>query len=437
MSSNNIELKVLCPGCFEASTGGLLCSACDMPCVYDDPLSIGTRLKEECYCLGRVLGRGGFGITYIAWDLKENRRVAIKEYLPQDFGSRLQNKKAVHPKSGSSVEPFEDGKKKFIEEAKKLWSLRLPDGSLHSCIVEVYECFSEHATGTAYLVMEYLGDCTFEQHLRSQPNNRVSYEMALNILGPVMDGLHFIHKNDLFHRDVSPENICITPAGTVKLIDFGAAKFAMKAAEPTRTRSIPIREGYSPLEQYGTTGYGAWTDVYALGATFYRAITGAPPPPSPDRQLVINEHGPDLLVLSSSCGVSLPRKAEAAINKALEVKSSNRYNTIREFQSDLPGFGVPAQDEAASNKALKVKPSNRYNTIRKFQSDLQQVRFPRQPLWVWSLIVCLVVGFLLCCGKAWNNLSSDVESAFLFFVLGLILMFWLYRLILWRKAPSS
>jgi serine/threonine protein kinase len=379
-------------------------------------------LNNDSYRIGHLLGRGGFGITYLAWDFKNNQKVAIKEYLPKDFARRSRNHKIQYT-SSTVIQPFENGRTRFIEEATTLWTMRLPGGGRHECIVEVHDCFPEH--GTAYLVMEYLGHWTFEAYLNAQPanTNRIPYEDARRILDPIMDGLRFVHQFGLFHRDVAADNICITPARTVKLIDFGSAKFAVKYDEPTRTHSITVKDGYSPVELYGSTGHGPWTDVYALGATLYKAVAGFLPPPATDRQSALNDQNPDPIVPPGLSGVSLPPGAEQAILKALAVRPRDRFQTIGEFQTALPA-GRDSIGNSQSLRELQPPPAAPKGPGR-----------PRWPLWFVLIAACLVVGIVSCLAAVVVFIRDDVLASVLFALLVPILVLWGRWLILRRRAP--
>jgi serine/threonine protein kinase len=277
-----------------------------------------TVLKER-YVLGRVLGHGGFGITYLAFDLIASQKLAIKEYFPAEIATRDEGG-MVTPLSVRIRSDFEYGVVKFVEEAEAL--ARFKD---HPAIVSMLDFF--RANGTAYIVTAYIEGGTLREHL-FQKAGKISFTEALGILGPVMGALEDLHKVGMLHRDISPDNIFLEEDGGVRILDFGAARYAM--GEQSRSLSLVLKPGYAPEEQYRSRGkQGPWTDIYALGATFYRSIAGRVPPEAPDRMHL------DDLVPPSQLGVDIPPRSEAALLKALAVKAENRYNTVAEFRHNI------------------------------------------------------------------------------------------------------
>ncbi len=300
----------VCPHC-----GWVTGTAAEAP----QHLPPGTILHEK-YLLGRVLGHGGFGITYLAWDLNLDMKLAIKEYMPRDFATRSTGHTMVSVFSGSLNSHFEHGLNKFLDEAKTLAQY-----NNHPGIVGVRDFFREN--GTAYLVMYYLEGVDFKQYLEMQ-GGKVPYQTALMIMMPVMDALREVHRSETLHRDISPDNIYITAEGQVKVLDFGAARHAI--TEFSKSISVILKPGYAPEEQYRSKGkQGPWTDVYATAATFYRAIAGHVPPESLDR---LEE---DAIIPPSKLGVDIPAKAEDALMKALSVKAADRFQSMDEFQQEL------------------------------------------------------------------------------------------------------
>ena len=275
------------------------------------------------YLVGRGLGHGGFGTTYIARDQVLGIKLAIKEYLPQDCASRAPGSNMVVPFSGDGAKRFADGLESFLQEARTLARF---DGSPN--IVGVRDFFTEN--GTAYLVMNYLEGITLKQYLVRSGGKPVPFEKMLGILLPVMDALRTVHAAGLLHRDVSPDNIFLTTSGQVTLIDFGAARQSMNLNVQQQSVSVILKPGYAPEEQYRSHGrQGPWTDIYALGATMYRTLTGRIPPEALDRL----EN--DTLVPPSKLGIRIPAYAEAAILRAMAVHAENRFQTVDEFRAAL------------------------------------------------------------------------------------------------------
>lgn len=313
----------LCMGCMGDRGAGSVCPACSHvegrgP---DTPLYLPPRtLLREQYLIGRVLGHGGFGVTYLGWDLNLNLKLAIKEYLPSDLATRSTSSPTVTPYSGESKQYFEYGLGKFLDEGRALARFQN-----HPGVVSVLNFFRDNGTG--YLVMSFVEGMTFKEYLE-RSGGRVPYTTALPILTAVMDALRAVHEAGMLHRDISPDNIFITDQRQVKLLDFGAARNSV--GEQSKSLSVILKPGYAPEEQYRTKGkQGAWTDVYALGATFYRALTGEVPPESLDRL------ERDELVPPSQLGIPLPAAAEAALLKALSVRATQRYQNMRELQDAL------------------------------------------------------------------------------------------------------
>ena len=232
---------------------------------YDETsLPIGTLLADE-YRIDGILGSGGFGITYRAHDVKLDIDVAIKEYFPRDFASRS-NTVTVRPRSRGEKEPFQWGLSQFIDEARRLARLQHPN------IVRCMRYFEANDTG--YFVMTFEEGQTLEKYFAKPPQQA---ELD-TLLVPLLNALEALHAAGIYHRDISPDNILIRDDGTPVLIDFGASRQAM--ARRTQTVAAIVKPGYSPIEQYDreTGQQGAWSDVYALGATLYSIIAGGPPP---------------------------------------------------------------------------------------------------------------------------------------------------------------
>nr|WP_321397078.1 DUF805 domain-containing protein [uncultured Desulfobacter sp.] len=282
-------------------------------------LAQGSVLNQK-YLIGRVLGHGGFGITYLAQDLVLNIDLCIKEYFPTNLATRAQDRSGISVLTGENREHFQYGLEKFLDEARVMARF---EG--HPGIVSVKDFFQENST--AYLVMHYLEGMTFKEYLKSH-GEKIDYGRALRILIPVMDALQEVHKTGMLHRDISPGNIYITTDGRVKLLDFGAARYFM--GKHSKNLSVILKPGFAPEEQYRNNGkQGPWTDIYALGATFYRAITGVMPPEA------LNRMDEDTLGPPSRMGVKIPSRAEQALMKALAVKAPDRFLEMEEFQQAI------------------------------------------------------------------------------------------------------
>lgn len=269
-----MNVETICVGCMDNDTGDPVCPKCGSPFDLLPKNSLQMRprtMLRDQYLVGRALGHGGFGITYLAWDTGLESRLAVKEYMPNGVAGRASGDTKVLAYSDQTKQEFEWGLDRFLDEARTLKKF-----SSHAGIVSVDTVFREN--GTAYLVMEYLDGWTLEDFLRKR-DGKVTFETALRLMMPVMDALSAVHAEGILHRDISPDNIYLTRAGKVKLIDFGAARNAL--SQKSRNLSIILKEGYAPEEQYRASGVqGPWTDVYATAATFYHCITGQIPQPA-------------------------------------------------------------------------------------------------------------------------------------------------------------
>ncbi len=312
-----------CYGCFRERAGAF-CPYCGYnPDTADHPylaLPLGTLLNGR-YVTGKALGMGGFGITYLGYDTTLDIKVAIKEYLPSGLAVREADGYSLSLLSKSGEESYLEGAERFLDEARILAKLRhIPN------IVTVQNYFREN--NTAYFVMDYVEGVSLKEYL-NQKGGRISFAEAQAFLLPIGEALFRVHGEGLLHRDISPDNIYITSSGESRLLDFGAARFALGS---DKSISVILKKGFAPEEQYRTRGnQGPWTDVYALGATLYTCLTGTLPPDSIDR---LHE---DALLPPSALGVFLPAYAEQALLKALAVKAENRFQTMGEFTRALGG----------------------------------------------------------------------------------------------------
>ena len=338
----------LCMGCMEQRGNAQVCPSCgwEEGKPSDSTLSLTPRTRiNEQYIVGRVLGYGGFGITYLAWDMNLGIKVALKEYLPSTLASRHPGSQCVTAYNGEARELFDYGLEKFIEEAKSL--ARFQD---HPGVVSVMNFFRANSTG--YIVMTYVEGVTLKDYLATN-GGKVPFDKACSILMPVMDALRAVHAAGMLHRDISPDNIYLTCSNQVKLLDFGAARYAV--GEHSQNLSVILKPGYAPEEQYRSRGnQGPWTDVYALGATMYRAITGEVPPDALDR-LEKDEIAPP-----SRLGATLPHAAETALMKALMVKATARFRDVATFQNAIAletdlirGWNTRQEELLKAQEALK------------------------------------------------------------------------------------
>ena len=270
------------------------------------------------YIVGRVLGAGGFGITYIGYDLKLDGRVAIKEYYPSGAANRSVSL-TVYPTAEGNGNPFETGKERFLKEARVLSGF-VEDSS----IVTLRDYFEEN--GTAYIVMEYLdGEDLSHYAVR---HGKFTFDEALDLLEPAMLALDKVHKKGLIHRDISPSNLMVLSDGRIKVLDFGAAR--LQSVNGELSLSVMLKPGYAPIEQYSTHGeQGPWTDVYAMSATFYRLITGKAPTSATDRTCG------STVELPSALGVKITPAQERALMRGLALQSADRTQTMAGLAESL------------------------------------------------------------------------------------------------------
>ena len=310
--------KKLCEHCFsELPKTAKKCPYCNGKSnteKYHTALSEGTILVGR-YAVGKVLGKGGFGITYLCYDLKSDKKVAVKEYLPDSLTHRNSGQTVVSSYDDERGEAFKTGAQKFYDEASLVSRF---NGNPN--IISVYEFFFEN--NTAYFVMEYL-DGTDLKHYISEKGGKISESEALFVLDKVSDALMVVHSMGVLHRDISPDNIFLCHDGNVKLIDFGAARQVV--GEASKSLSVILKQGFAPPEQYQRKGkQGPWTDIYALGATIYYAAGGKIIDDAMSRfeDDSIDENG----ISAELLGVLI---------KMLAVHRENRYQSIFELKRDI------------------------------------------------------------------------------------------------------
>jgi serine/threonine protein kinase len=299
---------------------------------------------DGSYRIERVVGSGGFGITYAAEDINLATRIAIKEYYPFDFGDRDATM-SVRPKSERHRQTFDWGRSNFLQEARTLARFE------HPSIVRVTRAFE--ANSTAYMVMRFEPGQSFEEWLKGLDRPPTQDELDA-IVAPLLDALQMMHAADFLHRDIAPDNIIVRADGSPVLLDFGAARRAV--AEMSRSLTGVVKTGYSPHEQYSSDGrlQGPWSDFYALGGTLYRAVTGRAPE---EATLRFDED-------------HMPSAAQAAwrdryrpgflngIDTCLKVRQADRPRSVAQLRPMLsappPRSTVPASD---TRKVAPPKPA--------------------------------------------------------------------------------
>lgn len=293
------------------------------------------------YLIGRALGQGGFGITYLALDLTKTEKVAIKEYFPNALVNRQENgaRTQVQPKTTTDEDTFRYGLKKFKDEAELLSTFR---NQRH--IVSIHRFF--FANNTGYFVMEYVDGISLKAYVGKM--GKLLYADAVGILEPMLEAIGVLHQKGLIHRDVSPDNIYIQTDGVVKLLDFGAARFFLQARSKGNT--VILKPGYAPPEQYESKGnQGPWSDVYALGATLYYALTGKAPLDSISRKIP----GGGTLVPASTVNSSINAQQEAVLMRALALDPRARFTSAAEFKTALLQSLASVQRRSGEKRASR------------------------------------------------------------------------------------
>lgn len=289
------------------------------------------------YMTGGVIGKGGFGITYLAYDIKLDKRVAVKEYYPRGIATRGEDRVTVSASDENSERTFRDGAERFYKEAELVSRF---NGNPN--IVNVYDFFREN--DTVYFTMGFLKGETLKTYINTK--GHITEGQAMSVYNCVTDALLITHSMNILHRDISPDNIMLCNDGTIKLIDFGAARQVL--AEESHSLSVILKQGYAPLEQYQRKGkQGPWTDIYALGATIYTALTGEYlyDPMSrmeDDSEFQNNLHG-------------ISEGLWNVIKKSTMLQIKERYQDIIELKKDLTALKIKAEPfEDTGNSDIRL-----------------------------------------------------------------------------------
>ena len=276
-------------------------------------LKQGTLLQGGKYRIEKVLGQGGFGITYLAEQVMLGRKVAVKEFFIKELCNRDGATSHVSVGSTGSIEMVERFKEKFLKEARLIAAMD------NNHIVRIYDIFEEN--DTAYYIMENIDGGSVDALVKDRA---LQETYALKIIKEVGSALEYIHMQNILHLDVKPSNILLRKNGDAVLIDFGISKRYDDAGGQTSTTPVGISKGYAPIEQYnqGLQNFSPATDVYSLGATLFKLLTGQTPPEAPS--LLDDDEFPE-------CPVKVSSSYWSAIEKALEPRKKNRYQTVNDF----------------------------------------------------------------------------------------------------------
>ncbi len=294
-------------------------------------LAIGHKLQE--YIIGRLLGHGGFGLTYLAQDTNLNALVAIKEFLPQEFAVRNADNSVV-PKSEFDSDSYTWGLERFKEEARALARFKHPN------IVRVSRLLE--ANSTAYMVMDFEPGLTLSQYLKRY-GPTLDEGRLLGIFLPALDGLEALHRLQLVHRDIKPSNIYVRAFGGPMLIDFGAVRQAIGAQSQNLTSLVT--PGYAPIEQYSSDGrQGAWSDLYAVGASIYYCMFGHAPADAARRSAIMSDGGEDPYAIATTRGAEqYSRELLECVDWALQFRVRDRPQSAHELRERLRTSPVPPQ----------------------------------------------------------------------------------------------
>lgn len=348
-----------CPGCLrDAEFENGVCAKCGFDMngytVMPHHLVPGTLVKQR-YKIGRVLGEGGFGITYIGIDTVLNLKVAIKEFYMSGYVNRNHDASPnVFATLGTHRDTFEKNREKFLNEARVLAQFYGEAG-----IVGVRDFCEEN--GTAYIIMDFLNGVDLKTYLEQK--GRLAPEDAVKLLMPVMTSLQHVHAEGIIHRDISPDNIMVMEDGSTKLLDFGAAREISQT--DIKSLSVILKPGYAPEEQYRSKGrQGPWTDVYALAATLYKCIVGATPDDAMER--MYRDRLPSPAAVDAACPIAISN----VIIKGLAVRQADRYQDVTSFLADLKTAMEDPDNAELAPDTREVAPAQERGVIADDQTVL-------------------------------------------------------------------
>ena len=406
-----MDIEKICMGCMrEITQKGECCTYCGYRIADASHEENIHHLKPYSilagkYLVGKVLGEGGFGITYIGLDLNLEMKVAIKEFYPNGFVTREGTVTSmVTEYAGTSQQAVKKWKEGFIREARILAKCSNLSG-----IVGVKDFFQEN--NTAYIIMEYLEGETLKEHLK-KIGGKMPVQEVISLMRPVITSLSKMHELGMIHRDISPDNIIIQSDGSVKLLDFGAARDY--ASEEEKSLSVLLKPGYAPEEQYRTKGkQGPWSDVYALCATIYKCITGITPLESMERMRE------DCLQKPKALGIPIAKELEECILKGMEVYSENRIQNMNELYSGLynsdinPKIQTQSREEGLQlhEQSKETGVAENVNTSKNEVISVINQHLGKKIGMTAGLIICffLIIGIVGICGKKMNLHQTEKQ----------------------------
>lgn len=340
------------------------------------------------YLIGNVLGRGGFGITYIGFDLSLESKVAIKEYYPSGSAMRRDGESSLYWNSTYASQTSRQGAyNDFLKEARKMARVE----SIPS-IVRVRETFLENET--AYIIMDYVEGETLKTRLKR--DGVLTYSACYAMLHPMMEDLQKVHQLGIIHRDISPDNIMIQKDGSVKLLDLGAAKDLSKKTDGLS--QLVTKNGFSPVEQYMDSGkIGPWTDVYALCATIYYACYGKLVPQALERL----DH--DTLTFDLPVREAIPQNVIDTLKKGLAIRAAERIQSVEELMQQL--------DVSASKPDPKPQPDTKQEKTKKPKKSNLAVRVLKKVLLVFMILCTAFVLFLFYAAYRGAQITAEENAA--------------------------
>lgn len=401
-----LDVNKLCPGCMHPrEDSDIICPHCSYPqnfLTVEDSLPVFSILAGK-YLLGAPLGKGGFGITYIALHLPDEKIVAIKEFFPLDLAVRDTDQETVVPADPSKAVYYRTAMKSFSEEGRILYLL-----SDVPYIVHVKEQLQ--ANGTTYLVMDYVSGVPLKKYMKIR-QAPFSEEDALTMMRPILLALRMMHKKNILHRDISPENLMVHSDLSLTLIDFGAARTFSRDDDDNLT--VILKRGYAPEEQYHSNSrQGPWTDLYAVCAVLYQMLTGIRPQEASSRA-----EQDQLTPISQIKGMSLSPSVCAAIEKGLQIDPLERYPDMDAFMKDLyatqplpvqnhpvPEHNISTPEQSTSSAPAPSAPVFHWDDENpEFSENIPQVDVSSKKKKKKRCIIFLIV-IVLCLDLLWGGL---------------------------------
>ena len=416
-------------------------------------LAPGTKLNGR-YVIERVIGQGGFGITYFARHEILDHVYAIKEFYISGYCSRNTAQHTVILQ-GMSDDMYDKYKKRFLDEAKTVFSLDHPN------IVKVVDVFEDN--NTAYMVMPFIEGVSLQKMVEDN-HGPLPYELTVNYMGQLSDAVAYIHSKHILHRDIKPDNVLITPDNKAMLIDFGSAREFVN--DKTQRHTSILTQGYAPLEQYNSVSRkGNYTDIYALGGVYYFCLTGITPVDATARLLEAGT-GDDPLKQPKELNPNVTESVNRTIMKAMELRPENRHQTVKEFQDDLLGrneskevdddakempeddaLEMPAETPKIEEKPEVAPKKQKENTKTEQPKDEKKKTFLgydkkewKKKLIVWSVFFILIEVLDSCffiVNHDYFSISRLIKSVLWFIQAAVVLGFFVWIIRLLNKKNNS